>query len=58
VFEIYSGRNKDFADWIMEPDKEERYEILRKMIYGMDEVKSVLYEISDLAMGDSDEDIV
>lgn len=51
VWELYHGRKKDFEEFFESLDEERRSDLLHKLIYGLDDVKEKLYEISSIAEG-------
>ena len=51
VFELYSGRDKDFEDFFGSLEKDEKSNLLHKLIYGLSEVRNNLYIISSVANG-------
>jgi hypothetical protein len=51
IFELYEGRLKDFPDFFEELDEEKKEELLRKLIYGLDNIKDHVYKIKEIAEG-------
>lgn len=51
VFELYSGRDKDFEDFFGSLEKEKKSDLLHKLIYGLSEVRNNLYIVSSVADG-------
>lgn len=51
VWYVYTGRNKDFVDYFNELDDEKKDDILHKLIYGLDDLKSSISDISLIAEG-------
>lgn len=51
VWDLYHGRKKDFEEFFDSLDEERRSELLHNLIYGLDDVKEKLYEVSSIAEG-------
>jgi hypothetical protein len=51
VWDCYFGRRKDFIDHFRGLDEEKQDTLLHKLIYGLDELKDKLCEISSVAEG-------
>lgn len=51
VWDLYQGRKKDFVDDFSEMDEEKQDHLLHSFIYGLDEIKEKLSEISSIAEG-------
>jgi hypothetical protein len=49
--EIYSGRNKDFADWFETQTDVMKEKVLRCLVYDRETVKEKIYAISEIAEG-------
>lgn len=54
VFEIVTGRNKDFPEHFFSKDKDKQYEILHNFVYGVSDIKDQLYQILSIAEGTDD----
>lgn len=51
IFDLYEGRNKDFYDYFMRLSDDEKEELLRKIIYGFEDLRDKLNAVSDIADG-------
>lgn len=51
VFDLYQGRNKDFIEYFNGLDNEKQQNLLNKLIYGIQDVKEKIYDISSIARG-------
>ena len=54
LFEIVEGRPKDFPDKIEALSEDDRHEKLNSIGYGLDRIKSHLYDIHVIARGDKE----
>jgi len=51
IWEVYSGRKKDFVDHFRTLDEEKQDDLLHNIIYGIEGLKDKLQEISSIAEG-------
>jgi hypothetical protein len=51
VWDLYHGRKKDFEEFFRSLDEERQDDLLHKLIYGLDDVREKLCEISCIAEG-------
>lgn len=51
IWDLYQGRNKDFADIFRTLHEEKQDDMLHNLIYGISDLKEKLYEISSIAEG-------
>lgn len=54
VWDVYSGRSKDFLDHFERLNSEKRGDLLSSLIYGLNDLKDKLHEISAIAEGKDD----
>jgi hypothetical protein len=51
VWDLYSGRKKDFCDHFETLDEDKKSDLLHNLIYGLYYVKDKLYDIAHIADG-------
>ena len=52
IFDLYSGRKKDFEVWFYSLDSEKQHSILHTLIYGIDHISEKLHEMFYIAQGE------
>lgn len=52
VFDLRDCRAKDFVDWFDERTQEEKDDLLHNIAYGLEDIKSKLYDCLEIAKGD------
>lgn len=51
IFDLYQGRNKDFPEYFACLSDDQKYDLLRKIIYGIEELENLLGTVSEIADG-------
>jgi hypothetical protein len=51
IFEIYSGRAKDFYEWFSSENSDRKADILYKIGYGLRNLSEKLHEVQAIAFG-------
>ena len=51
VWDLYSGRKKDFTEYFEDLCEQDRDDLLHNLIYGLEGVKDKLYKVSEIAEG-------
>jgi len=51
LFERRTIRNKDYYEWFCEQTDDQKDDIIRSWVYGLDNVQEKLYEMLEIAQG-------